>query len=622
MTNYFDSLGRQLVAGLLCAVCLSTTAQTELQERNKLRIMTYNVHNGVGTDGKTDYRRLANVIARDGADVVAVQEVDSATRRSGGRYVLGEIAREALMHDTFGAAIDYDGGRYGIGLLSRERPLSVHRVALPGREESRTLLVAEFDRYVVGCLHLSLTAQDRMASLPLLRKEAGRHTKPFILTGDWNDTIGSAFMKELQKDFRLMNNGKNATFPAGKPKECLDFIALYKPTGSEVVGRSSLVVSEKTASDHRPVSAVLQFKTPAEELIYHEPYLQNPTPEGVTVMFQTQAVSHCWVEYGTDTLNLRRKRALIGGQEICFDIENKIHLDSLTPGITYYYRVCAQEIIDYRAYSKTFGHTARTPFYTFKLPSAETTDFTALIMNDLHENREVIEAMSRLAREIPHDFVIFNGDCLPEPIDRPYAMKHIHILADAFRSAEVPTFFIRSNHEIRNAYSAGMPTLFDNPGGNTYGAFSWGDTRFVLLDCGEDKPDDHWVYYGLNDFSGFRREQADFLRREISSKPFKRAKRRVLINHIPIWGNTDKYQPCRDMWAPILSKAPLDVAIGAHTHRYEVTPEGKAGNPCPNIVGGGPSMKRSTLMVLSKRGKNMTLRVLNAEGEEVDKLDL
>lgn len=167
MTNYFDSLGRQLVAGLLCAVCLSTTAQTELQERNKLRIMTYNVHNGVGTDGKTDYRRLANVIARDGADVVAVQEVDSATRRSGGRYVLGEIAREALMHDTFGAAIDYDGGRYGIGLLSRERPLSVHRVALPGREESRTLLVAEFDRYVVGCLHLSLTAQDRMASLPV-----------------------------------------------------------------------------------------------------------------------------------------------------------------------------------------------------------------------------------------------------------------------------------------------------------------------------------------------------------------------------------------------------------------------------------------------------------------------
>ena len=146
-----------------------------------------------------------------------------------------------------------------------------------------------------------------------------------------------------------------------------------------------------------------------------------------------------------------------------------------------------------------------------------------------------------------------------------------------------------------------MPTLFDNPGGNTYGAFSWGDTRFVLLDCGEDKPDDHWVYYGLNDFSGFRREQADFLRREISSKPFKRAKRRVLINHIPIWGNTDKYQPCRDMWAPILRKA---------------------GNPCPNIVGGGPSMKRSTLMVLSKRGKNMTLRVLNAEGEEVDKLDL
>ncbi|MDE6119332.1 MAG: hypothetical protein K2F82_05650, partial [Muribaculaceae bacterium] len=62
---------------------------------------------------------------------------------------------------------------------------------------------------------------------------------------------------------------------------------------------------------------------------------------------------------------------------------------------------------------------------------------------------------------------------------------------------------------------------------------------FVTLDCGEDKPDDTWVYYGLNDFTALRREQAAFLRDELKSKAHRQAFRRVLIHHIPLWGNTD-----------------------------------------------------------------------------------
>lgn len=624
MTHRLTVLLRAALAAAFVAAHLPAGAQTPLQRSNNFRVMTYNVRNAVGMDGRRDYRRVADAMVRAEADVVAVQEVDSATHRSGGRYVLGEIAREALLHDTFAAAIDYDGGRYGVGLLSRQRPLNVRRVPLPGREEARVLLVAEFDRYVVGCTHLSLTAADRMASLELLRKEAARFDKPFILAGDWNDTIGSPFMNALKQDFKLLNDGKVKTYPADKPVECIDYVALYAPTAGEVVVRGARVADgkEPAGSDHRPVVAALQLKTPADRLLYREPYLQNPSPDGITVMFQTQAVSHCWVEFGTDTLHLRRARALNAGQEVCYDIENKIRLDSLTPGATYYYRVCAQEIVNYQSYSKTFGHTVRTPFYRFTLPEADATDFTALIVNDLHESRPVINALSRLAADIPHDFVIFNGDCLPEPTDRLYAMKHIHILADAFRSAEVPAFFMRGNHEIRNAYSAGMPSLFDNPGGRTYGAFSWGDTRFVMLDCGEDKPDTHWVYYGLNDFTRFRHDQVDFLRDELAGRPFRKAARRVLLSHIPVWGNTDKYQPCPELWAPLLMKAKLDVALGAHTHEYRLHAKGELGNPCPAVVGGGPSLASATLLVLEKRGKKLTLRVLDAKGQELDRLEL
>ena len=80
------------------------------------------------------------------------------------------------------------------------------------------------------------------------------------------------------------------------------------------------------------------------------------------------------------------------------------------------------------------------------------------------------------------------------------------------------------NHEIRNAYSIGLRDHFDYVGDKTYGSFNWGDTRIVMLDCGEDKTDDHWVYYDLNDFTQLRNEQVGFLKKELAAKEFKKAK--------------------------------------------------------------------------------------------------
>ena len=363
----------------------------------------------------------------------------------------------------------------------------------------------------------------------------------------------------------------------------------------------------------------MKFKTPASRILYAAPYLQDLQPGSVDVMFQTRVVSHCWVEYGTDTLHLKRARTLLDGQEVCYDIENRIRLDSLEPGQRYYYRVCAQEIVNYQSYSKTFGETARTPFYSFRMPSASDKDFTAVIFNDLHENREVMAAFGKLLRGMKYDFAMFNGDCLTEPANREQAM---HNIAEACRMVDAAnhlTFFIRGNHEIRNAYSAGMHSLIGYQEGKTYGAFSWGDTRFVMLDCGEDKPDDHWVYYGLNDFTGLRREQVDFLRQELKSKAFKKADRRILINHIPIWNNSDKFAPCTELWAPLLKKASFDLNVCAHVHSYGFWTAGAEDNPCPVVRGGGPSMKKATMIVLEKRGDELTMRAVDTAGRTIER---
>ena len=136
-----------------------------------------------------------------------------------------------------------------------------------------------------------------------------------------------------------------------------------------------------------------------------------------------------------------------------------------------------------------------------------------------------------------------------------------------------------------------------------------------MLDCGEDKPDDHWVYYGLNDFSGLRQDQVRFLEKEVKTKAFKKAKKRVLLHHIPVYGALGEYNPCLELWNPILKKAPFNVAINAHTHAFSYYPKGSAGNNFPVVVGGGPNLKNATVMLLQKRGEKMTLKVLDTQGK-------
>lgn len=359
---------------------------------------------------------------------------------------------------------------------------------------------------------------------------------------------------------------------------------------------------------------ILPF-TEKDSLFYAPPYLQCPTPNSMTVMFQTRVKAHCFVEYGTDTLRLKRAETLIAGQAAVHDIEQKILLDSLAPGTTYFYRICAREVLMNQAYHKEFGDFVRTRFYKFSTPSPSTTDFTALVFNDTHNVRSITQELRNAVKDIKYDFTLFNGDCLPEPSDRAEAMESINFLASTFEASQHPAFFIRGNHEIRNAYSGGMPSLLQFADNKTYGAFSWGDTRFIILDCGEDKPDNTWVYYGLNNFDALRREELLFIKQEIKSREFRKAKKRIVLSHIPVFGNVDKYQPCTLLWGEELKKAKLNAYIAGHTHAYKV--HNRTIAPYPVFVGGGPSTKSATVFVLKKRGATLTIETLNAKGERI-----
>ncbi|MDR1368703.1 MAG: endonuclease/exonuclease/phosphatase family protein [Dysgonamonadaceae bacterium] len=607
---------------LLCvcfgALILNLSGQTPVypQPENTLRLMSYNIRNARGLDEVTDYERIADIIRNVSPDVVALQEIDSLTERSGRVDVLAILGDLVKMYSVYGASIDYQGGKYGIGILSKEKPLSWKRVPLPGREEARSLLIVEFKNYIYCCTHFSLNVEDRLTSAMILNDEAKSFKKPAFVAGDFNDKPESTAIIELQGPWKMLNNPKQFTIPANKPKETIDYIFAYKPgnTSYSVLRRS--VLNEPVASDHLPLFVDVRLSVGKSEIFRTNPYLQDPATDAMTVMWHTNVPCYSWLEYGTDTLNMRRARTYIEGEVIANTKLNKIRLTGLTPGTKYYYRIHSREITYYGPYLKEFGETASSGIASFRTLDDKTTDFTAVIFNDIHDKYPLFDKLYAHVKNIPYDIVFFNGDCIADVQTEDVALNSIHYYGSKIGADKVPSIYLRGNHETRGGYSMFLWNLLERMGGHSYGAFNIGDTRFVLLDCGEDKPDEHPVYYDLNDFTQHRKDQAEFLKKEIVSKEFKSAKKKVLIHHIPVYGmGEESYVPCRDLWENILSKADFSVCLNGHTHTYNYIPKGKEGNIFPVIIGGGSDEKSATVAILKKTGKVLNLKVLNVAGE-------
>ena len=257
---------------LLIALFSYLPLQAQTTPTQTLRVVSYNIRHGLGLDNKIDFARLGTVIKSVMPDVVAVQEVDSSTTRANYTYGLGLIAKQIGYVDTYGPCIPYQTGKYGVGILSKKAPIRTRQVPLPGASEARTLLITEFDNYVFACTHLSLDEQERNKSATIIANTAAEYNKPFIVAGDWNAEPTSAFLTAMKEKFQILTDTSKPTFPANKPTDCIDYIAIYKDTpleGGEMSATTDLtyVLNEPTASDHRPVMAKVTFTIPQPDWV-------------------------------------------------------------------------------------------------------------------------------------------------------------------------------------------------------------------------------------------------------------------------------------------------------------------------------------------------------------------
>ena len=229
-------------------------------ESQTFKIVSYNVRNAKGMDNVTDFDRVASVINSIDGHAVAIQELDSATTRSNGVVVLDELAKRTDMYASFNGSIEYQGGKYGNGILTKEKPLRKEAIALPGREK-RSLLIVELKDFVLCCTHLALTEEDRQSSVEIIQEHTNKYTsKPIFLVGDLNASPDSKEINFLSDNWIMLNEPNEPTFPSDNPRVTIDYLFLKQNKKFKHTVIATEVVNEPMASDHRPLWVELKIE--------------------------------------------------------------------------------------------------------------------------------------------------------------------------------------------------------------------------------------------------------------------------------------------------------------------------------------------------------------------------
>lgn len=264
-----DNLLNRILHRLLIVCAVVFAIATPVDARRSIRIMTYNIHVGVGMDKKLDLQRIADVINKERPDLVGLQEVDRGVERTQRKDEIVELAQLTRMEYAFAPNLDYQGGKYGVAILSRFPIRRVdHRIYQNRREAERRGMIrieTKIDGKVVNFVttHLDYQYQDgRLFEAEQLLEFLRDVKGPLIIVGDFNDEPSGATYKLMLNQFddawlksRQTTNG--LSYPADKPTKRIDYAFVRKSDGLNV--KKAWVV-DTLASDHIPVVAEVELK--------------------------------------------------------------------------------------------------------------------------------------------------------------------------------------------------------------------------------------------------------------------------------------------------------------------------------------------------------------------------
>jgi len=252
-------LNMQMMSDHYPVFCDFATILPEVQfpkQPGHIRIITQHSSALAGKDKVMDYDRIATVYNKLNADIICFQGVDSVTERSAQLYQMGEVGDRTGMFPYFSEAIPYKGGKYGVGMVTKEKPIQEYRHALPGNE-ARTVLILEFPKFVVMTTQMDANAAKRVEAVGIITTLAKGFSKPVFLTGYLNeDEKGALLTTVMVNDWQIVSALKpTATSP--NPTRILSFILSLKDNLKQAEN-TDVVYSLKDADvpnlgDHFPI---------------------------------------------------------------------------------------------------------------------------------------------------------------------------------------------------------------------------------------------------------------------------------------------------------------------------------------------------------------------------------
>lgn len=324
------------------------------------------------------------------------------------------------------------------------------------------------------------------------------------------------------------------------------------------------------------------------------PWVVDMTDDAFTVVWVSTDRSVGWVETapddGTSFYAEERPRHYedLLGRHVVSRL-HRVRVEGLEPGTAYRYRIYQQGVDDSGAIP-VLGRPTASNVYSRKPYRVRTFDTSAdvcrfTVVNDIHGRDSIFKALTADVTKRGVDFVAFNGDMsnLMASIEQQQE-AYLALAAELF-AADTPIVAVRGNHETRGAASVEFMNLFPNASGKPYYMFRHGPAAFLVLDCGEDKPDSDIEYGGLAAYDAHREREAEWLRRTLQSDAFRSAAVRIVFLHVP--PETDGWHGSREimrLFVPLLNEAGVDIMLSGHLHLYDYIEKGERGNDFPVLI--------------------------------------